>query len=245
MARAASPRKEEGVRERPAWLIPVTVLGALGFLSGAILLYYFAAAPDLLMPSVAIAQRPEQIIEASIGDNRFLIRERYVRAIVENGSGEAESIEMHVPWPPQLADPPEIDLSHRQPLDPATSLYVTLMPAQPEADSARRLEKLYPYYFDGPGTDAGNGLARYAMKAGSGYDDQEIFVGGEGERKFIARCFRQQTEEVPATCIRSRLIEEGLAVRYRFNRSLLPEWQQLEAGVTAFLEHLRAPSDSR
>jgi hypothetical protein len=30
-------------------------------------------------------------------------------------------------------------------------------------------------------------------------------------------------------------------VRYRFNRELLPEWQQLEAGMTALFDRLRAP----
>jgi hypothetical protein len=89
--------------------------------------------------------------------------------------------------------------------------------------------------------DAGHGLTRYRFKTGSGYDDQELFVAGEGERRFIARCFRQKAQSIAATCTRDRLADTGMAVRYRFNRDLLPEWQQLEAGVTALLDKMRAP----
>jgi hypothetical protein len=232
---------EDIVRERPAWLIPAMALAATALLSAGILLYYFAPAPDLLISRTLDQDRPERVFAATLGDNRFLLPERYVREIVEDRSGKIESIELHAEWPLQLADPPAVDLARRRLLDPATALYLTLTTADPGADSGRRLEELYGLYFDGPGTDAGNGLTRHGFKPGSGYADQELFVGGEGERRFIARCFPDSPQPIVATCLRDRLADTGLAVRYRFNRELLPEWQQLEAGVTALLDRLRAP----
>lgn len=229
------------VRERPAWLIPAGVVSAIAVLSAAILLYYFAPSPDLLIAPTESSGRAERTFRTAVGDVRFSIRERYVRAIVEERDGKAASIDLHVAWPISLADPPEVDLDRPLLLDPAESIYLTITAASPEYDSAKRLQTLYPIYVDGPAADAGNGLVRLNMKPGSGYDDQEIFVGGEGERQFIARCFREREQEVLATCTRDRITGDGLAIRYRFNRKLLGDWQQLEAGVAAFLDHLRAP----
>ena len=237
----ASSGNADTVRERPAWIIPAIVLAPVVVLSAGILIYYFAPAPDLLISRASDRARPERVFAATLGDNRFLLPERYVRAIVEDKSGKVESIELHAAWPLQLADPPAVDLGRPRLLDPATALYVTLAPAGSGADSARRLEDLYSLYFDGPGTDAGSGLTRYGSKPGSGYADQELFVAGEGERRFIARCFPESAQPIVATCTRDRLADTGLAVRYRFNREFLPEWQQLEAGVSALLDRLRAP----
>lgn len=226
-------------RERPAWLIPAVLVTVITVLSGAILLYYFGPAPDLLLSSTGGPARSERIFEARIGDNSFRIRERYVRAIVENNEGEVATIDLHVAWPIQLVDPPDVDLSRPRLLDPADALYLTIAPARAEFDAARRLKELYPTYVSGPAEDAGDGLVRLSMKPGSGYDDQDVFVAGEGERQFIARCFRKKEDEAIATCVRDRVTDRGLSIRYRFNRDLLASWQQLEAGVAAFLEQLR------
>lgn len=229
------------VRERPAWVIAAMVVGAVAVLSAAILLYYFAPAPDLLITRAADSERRERVFATTLGDNRFRLPERYVRTIVEDTAGRVKSIDLHATWPLQLADPPPVDLGKPRLLDPATALYVTITPATANLGGNRRLEEVYRFHFDGPGTDAGNGLTRHRFKSGSGYDDQELFVAGEGERRFVARCFRDSAQPMVSTCTRDRLGDTGMAVRYRFNRDLLPEWQQLEAGVTALLDKLRAP----
>jgi hypothetical protein len=165
----ASGSAADTIRERPVWLIPAMVLAVVAILSAGLLIYYFAPAPDLLISRASDRDRQEQVLAATLGANRFLIPERYVRVIVEDRPGNAESIELHAVWPLQLADPPEVDLSAARLLEPATALYVTLTAAVPGVDPARRLEDLYSLYFDGPGTDAGSGLTRHTFKPGSGY----------------------------------------------------------------------------
>lgn len=122
----ASGGAADTVRERPVWLIPAMVLAAVAVLSAGLLIYYFAPAPDLLVSRASDRSRQEQVFAATLGVNRFLLPERYVRAIVEGRSGNAESIELHAVWPLRLADPPEVDLSAARLLEPATALYVTL-----------------------------------------------------------------------------------------------------------------------
>lgn len=97
-------------------------------------------------------------------------------------------------------------------------------------DMSDRLQPIYSKLLSGPRQSGPAGLILQSFQPGSGYDGEELAVATEGETIWVARCQKEGTMDSPI-CMRDLFAGAGLSLRYRFSRSLLPFWREVEAMV--------------
>ena len=111
-------------------------------------------------------------------------------------------------------------------------IFLTLEDRKMDFDMSSRFQPIYSKLLTGPRTSGPAGLVLQKFKAGSGYDGEELAISTDQSPPWIARCQTSESMESP-TCMRDLFAGTGLSLRYRFSRSLLPFWREIEQLVIA------------
>ena len=111
-------------------------------------------------------------------------------------------------------------------------IFLTLEERKMDFDMSGRFQPIYSKLLTGPKSSGPAGLILQALKAGSGYDGEELAVSTGQSPPWIARCQKGGSMESP-TCLRDIFAGTGLSLRYRFSRTLLPFWREIEQLVVA------------
>ena len=114
-------------------------------------------------------------------------------------------------------------------------LNITLR-AQPILDEQRAADRIYlPQVGDRDGAPGPYGLTQYTFKPNSSYRDEELFVGQSAKGRWCSaapsRCRTTWRRRACATCRWG----PGLALYYRFKRTQLADWRDIDAGVRALI----------
>ncbi|MDO8839599.1 MAG: hypothetical protein Q7V31_11785 [Parvibaculum sp.] len=232
MARG-SQSDDEYVRERPAWIIPALILiGVLTF-SGAFLYYYFGPTPSEILGLDPRASSADRKIDTIIADRRFLIPENYTRYPSQRGGGRRTNVDMHALLP--RLTPYEADLQERFIDNSADSdvIYFTLAETATPLSSARRLKEIYSKYLAAPEPEQDRaGLQRFTFRDDSGYANQDLLVGTDDEgRMVLLLCDRPSRLVDSPNCARSLLWGPRLELSYRYKRSHLGDWREIDGTV--------------
>ncbi len=110
----------------------------------------------------------------------------------------------------------------------APLVYLTITEADAPLDSTTRLADLYSRYFTGPPIDGPGNLVGRQMAGDSPWRGEIVYFEPIGEEPYVVRCLAEETEEIPATCIREVGIGHGLTMLYRFNRVWLADWKTMD-----------------
>lgn len=232
MARG-SQSDDDYVRERPAWIIPGLVLiGVLTF-SGAFLYYYFGPTPSEILGLDPRASAADRKIETIIADRRFLIPEHYTRYPSQRSGGRRTNIDMHALLPDLT--PYGSDLQERF-IDNSTDsdvIYFTLAETATPLSSARRLRDIYSKYLATPEPEQDRaGLQRFAFRDDSGYANQDLLVGKDDEERMVLLlCDRESALVDSPNCTRSLLLGSSLDLTYRYKRSQIGNWREIDNAV--------------
>jgi hypothetical protein len=113
----------------------------------------------------------------------------------------------------------------------APIVYATIAPRDTPLDATARLDTVYARFFVDKPVPGPAGLVGRRLSADSGYEGEVVFFVPAAPQPFVARCLATATAEVPATCLRDINFGGNLSLLFRFNRDLLPDWRQLDAGM--------------
>jgi hypothetical protein len=80
---------------------------------------------------------------------------------------------------------------------------------------------------------APDGLTARRLSLDSGYDGEIVYFGPAGPDRFVTRCLADAPADTPPTCLRDINIGRNLTLLYRFNRDIIHDWQELDAGIRA------------
>ena len=111
-------------------------------------------------------------------------------------------------------------------------IFITLGDRTLDYDMSGRLEPIYSKLMSGTGRSGPAGLILRQFKPGTGYDGEELVISPYGNSIWTARCQKDGQLESPI-CMRDIFAGAGLSLRYRFSRSLLPFWREIEASIKA------------
>ncbi|MFD0915572.1 hypothetical protein ACFQ14_04045 [Pseudahrensia aquimaris] len=100
------------------------------------------------------------------------------------------------------------------------------------ADMTNRLENVYVPLFDGTPSDGPAGLTFQKLKAGVGYDGEQLAIYAGDDGVWAARC-QLESPNGPqvTTCLRDFHVGNNLVVRYRFATELLSQWREIETAM--------------
>ncbi|MEM8936963.1 MAG: hypothetical protein AAGC77_11205 [Pseudomonadota bacterium] len=235
--------RSEEVRQESSWRYPLGIFLATLVLCAIFLYYYVGPSVDELsgnVPSPAITEEP---ISIEIYGETFAPAANYTVYPRARRGGPREELSLYALWPTMIGYAP----AHRREFvenDPQTRrIDITISERSLSFDEATRFELLYlPNTVDQRGVRTPYQLTKFAFKQqradvpSNGYADTELFVGVDGEERFIALFCFQDREDIPSPeCWRSLDYADGIAVSYRFKRPYLPEWRAIDAAVQEFV----------
>jgi hypothetical protein len=83
-------------------------------------------------------------------------------------------------------------------------------------------------------------LRRYEFDASSGYRDEEMFVNeAEDGTIMVFRCFKEARDILSPTCRRDLRLSSEIGLTYRFKRTYLSDWRDIDSGVRALARSFR------
>jgi len=233
-------------RKTRSLLLPLLLLFALSaalvsFLSYVLWPTWPKAATALDAPSLPV-------IVAGV---LFNVPTAAIRTSVERQPGAHERIDLVFLWP-SLEPPPPEGIASAEKLVPGDSdapplshggdrLFVTITGLGNVLAPIERLRTIYPRYFESQATAADDGLAVLPFRAGTPYDGEDLIYLADKPDRFFARCTREGTHVLPATCIRERLVDAA-EMTLRFPRAWLGDWRGVVAGFDRLVAQLRQQS---
>lgn len=212
----------------------VLVVGALVLLSLAIGIFEGQSLERRLTTDTAPVTLAIAAETVAIPSN--MIRNGKVR---RGGPVERADLIMH--WPELTGYSEALKDDFREGAIDAPVIYATVAARDTPVDATGRLDTVYARFFTGKAIPGPDGLVGRALGPDSGYAGEIVFYAPSEPRPFVARCFADETPEMPATCIRDIHFGNSLALVYRFNRDLLAEWRDLDAGMRSLAAGFLAP----
>ncbi|MBE7185370.1 MAG: hypothetical protein INR68_13305 [Methylobacterium mesophilicum] len=186
--------------------------------------------------SLSLAGRSEEtgIRSITIGDDTIEVASNMIRQERARRDGLATRLDLYVRWP-------EMDgyaSASRAAFDDADAgrslIFMSFEPRAMSRDMSGRLETVYRALIEPGGTPGLGGTTSYRFEKNSGYGEEELVVGQrDGMEPFVARCLIEAYgEETLSPCERDVSVGSGLSLTYRFSRTLLADWQKMDAAVT-------------
>jgi hypothetical protein len=169
-------------------------------------------------------------VDVRIGNERLAIPANMIRSARVRRGGETERLELAIHWPTLGGYSEDRADDFRADTASAPIVYLTIGPREMAADSTGRLADVYATFFTGPASPGPNGLVGRKLSADSGYGGEIVYFAPAEAQPFVARCL-DLTADMPATCLRDINFGGNLSLLYRFDRSLLSDWQALDAGI--------------
>jgi hypothetical protein len=181
---------EELIRQWPAWILPALAVLAVATFSGVFLYHYFGPTPEEFLGRAPRASAGTHKIEAIIGGVHFLIPENYTRYRAQRVGGSQPEIAMYALLPDFAPYSSEQQAEFADNSSDARAVFFTLHAAESALPAERRLKDIYARYFSSPTPEKGeDGLEKFSFRADSGYKDQDLFVGIDGNgRLFLLMC---------------------------------------------------------
>ena len=169
----------------------------------------------------------------------FNVPPQALRVAMERRPGAEARIDLAFLWPSLTPPAPEVaDLRRaEQDIAGADRVFVTVVPAESLAP-LERLKTIYPHYTATDPSPAPAGLALFAFRDGTPYQDEDLAFDPDAPEKFLARCSRTINPLTPGSCLHVRRLGSA-DLTVRFPRDWLEHWKDVESGIDTLIAQLR------
>jgi hypothetical protein len=230
--------------EEPSWAIPVTVIVVVGILSLGFLAYYFAPTITEILGHAQKPSEETQPVDVVIAGVRHLIPTNYTRFAYGRRGGIQDKIELYALLPDLKPYEPDLVEAFQDGSAESQVVYFDIEAQAEGFTEDNRFRKLYlklvneVHGYRGP-----YGLRRYAFERTTAYRDEELFVRENDDGTVVMfRCYKNEPQIVSPTCRRDLELGNGLELHYRFMRSQLGNWEDIDQGLRALARSFQVAS---
>jgi hypothetical protein len=117
---------------------------------------------------------------------------------------------------------------------------VTLVPRSRARPSASLLDGVYLHQFMDGQLDGPQGLVGKPLKASDGYQSESVWYDALSGDPFVAKCAAPVEAEAPSRCVRTVILESGIAAIYTFDVSALASWRTFDTAMAVWLKRIGA-----
>jgi len=232
MATLVPDKQTSKIRERPGWIVPLTVFAITALLSGLLLLYYLGPRPAALMREHPNPTGSRDPVSLSVDEVTFRIPANYIRY----NSARRGGMQMEVALAAALPDFRGYSDRDAQIFSANTAdspvVYILLHEEKLKLGEVDRFRRIYlNYVVDENGKAGPFGLSRYEFRDDSGYRGEDLFTGGLGTRLVVLRCVRMSADVPSPSCLREVRLTHHVGLSYRFKRAQLSRWREIASGV--------------
>lgn len=195
------------------------------------LYYYFG-------PSLKSFTQPQErqsvsikVINLRVGKTWFRVPSNFLRFRHLHRGGDVKQLALYVRWPQMTGFdlPNKGAFNNRETSSPI--VYISITAPERVWSAQKRLDDIYPVYFDGKARKGPYGLSTRRFKPASGYKDDDLFYSREKKGLYLIHCKKITSPLTPPDCYRDIVLSGNTLVQYRFRRSLLGDWQELDRDI--------------
>lgn len=201
----------------------IRILLALGLFCLAL-----GANAALYLRTGGTAPAPSGDTRITLGETEISVPRSFIRDPAQIAGGRLDRLDMAVNIADFSALPPP---STTKPFAiPPDRLTVLLGSAQGQTGPAEQFQLLYARFLSKETWSNPGGLVMRRFRAGTPYEDREIYLGAGGSRLFIAICPREQQAGIEPCVTQIRV--DGLDAELRFDARHLPDWRRIVGETT-------------
>jgi hypothetical protein len=223
--------------EEPSWALPIVVIVVVGILSLGFLAYYFAPTVSEILGHAPKPSEESQPVDVTIAGVRHLIPANYTRFAYGRRGGPQDKVELYALLPDLKPYEPDNAEAFQDYSADSRVAYFDIEIRRDRMTEEDRFRRVFlKLVTDNQGSRGPNGLRRYEFDPTTGYHDEELLVKEHDDGTVIVfRCYKQLAKVASPTCRRDLEIGEGLALHYRFMRSQLSNWEDIDQGIRALV----------
>ena len=166
--------------------------------------------------------------EIIVANDLMQVPANLIRFPGQRADGALERLDLYLHWPTLSGYTEALRDEFNQLSNSTRLIFLTVEPRSMTYDISGRVEPIYSRFFDGPGTEIGNGLVKQALSAEDGFIDEDLYYEAASPYPFAARCVRDTSTTQAPYCLRDIHIGKDLMVTYRFHKQLLANWMELD-----------------
>jgi hypothetical protein len=208
-------------------------------LSALILLYYLVPSPNSFIEEHPSPTGRTDPIALSVGKLNMVIPANYISYASARQGGPAKEVALAARLP-DLQGYSEWHSSSFNDNGPDSPIvYMLIRDDAINISEEDRLKRIYmSYVTDTEGKPSDFNLTKYAFRddSGSGYHDEDLYVGQTASGIVVMRCDRLGPQVPSPSCLRDMRVGHHVAVTYRFKRSHLAEWQDIATGMDKLMK---------
>jgi hypothetical protein len=224
---------DEDAHEESSWTTPLRVLVITLVLSIGFIYYYFGPTVDDIQGNIPVASVSDRPISLSIGGRSFVIPENYTQFPRARRGGVRENVALYARLPdyePYAADLVE-EFETNSAYSPIVHFQIESYRA-PLNERQRVVRSYMPVVIDPKGEEGPAGLTLYRFSEGSGYFNEDLFLGDDDRGGLaVIRCTKQMSDLLFPYCRRDTKLLETVGLSYRFRRSRLADWRSIDNGI--------------
>lgn len=178
-----------------------------------------------------------EVFHILVGQDVLSLPANMIRFENQRHTGQAESVSVYLSWPELDGYTPEADARFSDPDGSQELVFIEFSQSVMSRDMSGRLEPIYKRLFRGEPENGPAGLIVHRLDPKSGFGGEAILTGMTSTGGlYVARCLLPKTPAAATTadCQRDIHVGRDLTLLYRFSSKLLPDWETLDAQLTAF-----------
>lgn len=237
----------EDVVERPSWFYPAILFAVTMIIALGILYLYFGPSVDDLVgntPNASVSDRPITFV---IAGQPMLVPENFTQFPRDRKGGDRHSVALYALLPDFAPFTVRNAQSFTDNSADSRVVHFQIEAFRSPLTESQRLERIYLERVVDPSGEPGPaGLRRFEFADRSGrFGNEDLFVAPlRGGTYPVIMCVRETAVIDNPNCRRDFEIGDGLAVSYRFKRSRLDDWQEINDGVLALINHFRSEGEA-
>lgn len=185
----------------------------------------------------------EEIHQVVIGQDQLHLPANVMRFAEQRRDGAAERLDLYFLWPEMTGFRQEFRSRFHDIAFADDLIFVQVSQSTMSRDMSGRLEPIYSHLFSGPPEPGPHGLTLHRLRAESGYGDEVLLTARRPDgRDYVVRCIlRGDAPASSGDCQRDIHVGRDLTVLYRFSVRRLPNWDQLDRSVRAYIDERLQP----
>jgi hypothetical protein len=242
MSMSRSEDADDTVRKRSGWWIPLGVFLVIVVLSLLFLLYYLAPTPPPLFSEQESPTSSTEPVTLEIGGLKLRVPQNYLRYDSARMGGRRREIALFAMLP-DLSGWSNWDAQTFVDDGPRSRLVRMEIREDPSSlGEAEKLRRIYLAYVADPKPAPDQfELQHYAFRGESGYHNQDLFVGPTPRGPAVMRCERITPENASPNCYREMPLPKGAELTYRFKRSKLNHWREIDEAANRLMAEFEKP----
>lgn len=226
---------DDNAHRDSSWGAPIRILLIVLVFATGFLYYYFGPSLNELQGNRPEASANTTLLSIQIGGADFVIPENYTQFPRARRGGTRANVALYAMLPDfePFTIATEADFVSNQ--EDSRIVHFQLESIRSPFNEEERIKRIYmPDVIDEDGDRALYGLTHFQFQEGSGYRDQDLFIGTDDLGRTAAiTCAKDLEEILPPSCRRFTQLIDGVMLSYRFKRASLRDWKVIDLGVRA------------